>query len=330
MEASFPILYLLILATPAFGLIVGSFANVVIHRLPLEQSVVFPPSRCPRCGASIRPWQNIPVISWVFLLGRCASCRAPISARYPAVEALHGVGFTFLLLKYGPTAFLPALLFFYSALIILALIDWDVQLLPNAITLPGVVIGLAASVLPGALVDWREATITAVVGYLSFAGIAKGYLALRGIEGLGEGDWKLAAFMGAFLGGQRFLLAVFIASVTGMVYGLIQAMRLRASARLSTAESTAIAASVVPMNESTVQAETSSPPADLTPVDAAPESSLPPPSDTSHPVNLESPSDLPPIGLYKLPFGTFLAGASIVVLFFGEPILYWYRAQMRG
>src|SRR5690242_20414579 len=97
-----------------FGLIVGSFANVVIYRLPLDQSIAFPSSRCPRCGVAIKPWHNLPVLSWMLLGGRCASCREPISARYPLVEAAHGIGFAMIVLWYGPFPFTLLLLAFFS------------------------------------------------------------------------------------------------------------------------------------------------------------------------------------------------------------------------
>ena len=151
-----------------FGLIVGSFANVVIHRLPLGESIVFPASRCPKCRTAIRPWQNLPVISWLFLRGRCASCREPISPRYPLVEALHGLGFGLIVWSFGPFPFTLLLLVFFSSLVILALIDWDHQILPDVITLPGILVGIAGSLLPGALVGWREAGLAAGFGYVAF------------------------------------------------------------------------------------------------------------------------------------------------------------------
>jgi len=210
-----------------FGLIVGSFANVVIHRLPLGESVVFPSSRCPKCRAAIRPWQNLPVISWILLHGRCASCREPISMRYPAIELLHGLGFALVVWRFGPELFTLLLLLFLFAMVVLAFIDWDHQILPDVITLPGILTGIAGSLLPGALIGWREAALAAVFGYLAFLLVAHGYARLRGIEGLGQGDWKLAAMMGAFLGVQRLMLTVFLASLSGMTYGLIQAWRQR-------------------------------------------------------------------------------------------------------
>ncbi len=272
-----------------FGLIVGSFANVVIYRLPLGQSIVFPASRCPGCHTEIAPWHNIPVLSWFLLRGRCASCQTPISFRYPAVEALHGVGFAGILLIFGLTPFTPALLLLYFALVVLAFIDWDHQILPDRITLPSVAIGLATTFLPGSLITWRESLLAAALGYLGFFVVAEGYARLRGIEGLGMGDWKLAAMIGAFMGGRRLLLVVFLGSLSGMVYGLAQAFKERRAF-------------------------------------AQTEPNEPPPADP-HDANAGAPlvGALPaPIGLYKLPFGTFLAAAAIFVLFFGDFVLSWY------
>lgn len=285
-----------------FGLIVGSFANVVIHRLPLGESVVFPASRCPKCGAAIRPWQNLPVISWLFLRGRCAQCREPISPRYPLVEALHGLGFGLIVLNFGPFPFTLLLLVFFSALVILALIDWDHQILPDVITLPGILIGMAGSLLPGALVDWRESGLAAGFGYVAFFVVAEGYARLRGIEGLGQGDWKLAAMMGAFLGVQRLMLTVFLASLSGMIYGLVQASRLRAAPPVP-----------VPVPEPVL----------------VPEPGLDPSGAGPTPGERASPEEPVSIGKYKLPFGTFLAASAIFVLFRGDGILLWYASFFR-
>lgn len=212
-----------------FGLLVGSFANVVIHRWPRGESVVTPPSRCPRCGARIRPWQNVPVISWLALRGRCAACEAPISARYPLVEAVMGVLFGAATLAFGVSPLLPFLLAFVFAMVVLALIDWDVQLLPDVITLPGIALGVASSFAPGAIVSWRLSLLAAALGYVSFWAIATTYLRTRGIEGLGQGDWKLAAMLGAFLGPERLMLVVLLASLSGTVFGLAAALRARAT-----------------------------------------------------------------------------------------------------
>ena len=303
-----------------WGLLVGSFANVVIHRLPLEQSIVFPSSRCPRCGAAIRPWQNIPVVSWLMLRGRCASCREPISIRYPAVELLHGAGFGLMVWTFGPQPFTLLLLLFFFALVVLALIDWDHQILPDVITLPGILVGIAGTLLPGALIDWREAGLAAGFGYVAFFLVAQGYARLRGIEGLGQGDWKLAAMMGSFLGGQRLMLTVFLASLSGVIYGLVQAMRLRREAAQlpvarPVAESSPAASPIVPSPEAAV-----SPVGNAAPTGTDPAMAEPSPEAQAHPVS---------IGKYKLPFGTFLAASAIFVLFCGDPVLEWYASLFR-
>ncbi len=222
----------------AFGLIVGSFANVCIHRLPIERearsgrigrllellqqaaSVVHPGSRCPACGASIRPWDNVPVVSWLVLRGRCRACRAAIALRYPLVEAANGGLWLALAVLGGPrlTTLVDALL--VTALLVLMLIDLEHQLLPDVITLPGTLLGLAASFLPGARVTPLASLLAATGGYLVFRGLAWSWRRLRGIEALGEGDWKLAALLGAFLGGQSLALVVLIASTAGSLVGI--------------------------------------------------------------------------------------------------------------
>jgi leader peptidase (prepilin peptidase)/N-methyltransferase len=218
----------LLLRTPAFevtalllGLVVGSFANVCIHRLPLGLSVVRPPSRCPVCGALIKAYDNLPVLGFLLLGGRCRACRAPISWRYPAVEAANGLLWLALAYWHGPAPRTFVEMALVSALLVLSLIDLDHQLLPDVITLPGVALGLAASFLPGSPVTPLEALLAASGGWLAFAAVAKAYEKTRGVEGLGQGDWKLAALLGAFLGWQKMLLTVLLASVAGTLVGLL-------------------------------------------------------------------------------------------------------------
>jgi leader peptidase (prepilin peptidase)/N-methyltransferase len=218
----------LLLRTPAFeitslllGLVVGSFANVCIHRLPRGESVVSPPSRCPACGARIEARDNLPVFGWLLLRGRCRRCRAPISWRYPAVEAANGLLWLALALLHGPRIGTAIEMALVTALLILSLIDLDHQLLPDVITLPGIVLGLAASFLPEWPVRPAVAFAAAAGGWLAFALVAKAYEKTRGVEGLGQGDWKLAAMLGAFLGWQKMLLTVLLASTAGTVVGLL-------------------------------------------------------------------------------------------------------------
>lgn len=203
----------------AFGLIVGSFANVCIHRLPFGQSVVSPPSRCPHCGERIRPHDNVPVLSFFLLGGRCRHCRTLIPLRYPAVEAANGLLWLALAVLGGPTLQTLVAMLFATALLVLSLIDLDHHLLPNAITLPGIALGLLSSFLPGSSLSPLGAAAAAAGGYLTFLVVARVYKRTRGVEGLGEGDWKMTAMLGAFLGGQKMLLTVFLASLAGTLVG---------------------------------------------------------------------------------------------------------------
>ncbi len=201
------------------GLIVGSFANVCIHRLPRDESVVSPPSRCPSCGTLIRSFDNVPVLSYLLLRGRCRSCRAPISARYPAVEAANAFLYLALAVLWGPRLQTVVAMALVTALLVLSLIDLDHHLLPNAITLPGIAVGLLASFLPGSPVSPLGSAAAAAGGYLAFFAVAKAYEKARGIPGLGEGDWKMTAMLGAFLGWQKTLLTIFLASIAGTLVG---------------------------------------------------------------------------------------------------------------
>jgi leader peptidase (prepilin peptidase)/N-methyltransferase len=188
----------LILAFFAGGLVVGSFLNVCIHRLPLHESIVWPASHCTTCDRQLAWYENIPVASWLVLRGRCRTCGQPISWRYPLVELVTGAVFAGGLVVYGPTPLLVVRLAFACALIVLFAIDLQHQILPNLITLPGVVIGFVASLFlpPG----WLSSAIGILAGGGSLLAIAEGYRRVRGQEGLGMGDVKMLAMIGAFLG----------------------------------------------------------------------------------------------------------------------------------
>lgn len=203
----------------ALGLIVGSFANVAIHRLPLGQSVVRPRSRCPQCGTGIRALDNLPVLSYLLLRGRCRNCRGFISARYPAVEAANGLLCLAAAVLLGPTPHALVAMAFVTSLLILSLIDFDHQVLPDVITKPGIVLGLAASFLPGPPTP-LEAAASAVGGYVALMTVAWLARLYYKEEALGQGDWKMVAMLGAFLGWQGMLLAVLLGSLLGSVVGL--------------------------------------------------------------------------------------------------------------
>jgi leader peptidase (prepilin peptidase)/N-methyltransferase len=201
------------------GLAVGSFLNVCIHRIPLGQSLTMPPSRCPGCDYRLRWFDNIPVVSYILLRGRCRSCRMPISLRYPLVELTTMVLFAVHGEVFGWSALLVPRLLFACAMVVLFAIDLEHQLLPNVITLPGIAIGLISSaVLPPALVD-------AIIGVLVGGGvlwlIGEAYFRYSGQEGMGGGDVKMLAMIGAFLGWKLVLVTLVLSSVAGSLIGVL-------------------------------------------------------------------------------------------------------------
>jgi leader peptidase (prepilin peptidase)/N-methyltransferase len=225
-----------------FGLCVGSFLNVVIHRLPRMMeaqwraecaaiegreapdaapfNLVTPASRCPSCGTAIRAWQNIPLASWLALRGRCAACRAPISARYPAVELAAGVLAALLAWRYGFSAALPLAAAYAWALLALTFIDLDTQLLPDDITLPLLWLGLIANAF-GVFTDLRSAVLGAAGGYLILWTVYWAFKLLAKKEGMGYGDFKLLAAIGAWAGWQALPVAILVGAGLGAVIGSI-------------------------------------------------------------------------------------------------------------
>ena len=202
-----------------FGLLLGSFLNVCIFRLPRGVSVVWPASACGGCKRELRWFENIPIVSWVVLGARCARCKAPISIQYPLVEAVTAVLFVVVAAVTPVGPLLAARLIFVCALIVLFAIDLEHQILPNVITLPGISVGLAFALLgpPG----WRAALLGVVLGGGVLYATAAGYYLLRKEEGLGMGDVKMLAMIGAFLGWQAVLLTLVLASFSGALIGLL-------------------------------------------------------------------------------------------------------------
>jgi leader peptidase (prepilin peptidase) / N-methyltransferase len=223
------------------GLCVGSFLNVVIHRLPkmLERgwlaqcaelrgetpaleptyNLVVPRSACPACGKRITAMQNIPVVSWLALGGKCAACKAPISVRYPVVEVLGGVLAAYAIWRFGATTRGLAACVLLWTLLALTMIDFDTQLLPDDLTLPLLWAGLIAN-LGGLFASLPDAVIGAVAGYLALWTIYWLFKLIRGKEGMGHGDFKLLAALGAWLGWQVLPLIVLLSSVVGAVIGI--------------------------------------------------------------------------------------------------------------
>lgn len=231
-------------AAVVLGLILGSFLNVVIYRLPIMMerdwkqecrlilelpesgqqttetfNLVQPNSRCPQCNAAIKPWQNVPVLSYVLLGGKCASCSKPISVRYPIVEAVTGLLSGIVAWQFGFTATTLAVLFFTWALIALTMIDVDHFLLPDQITLPLLWLGLVVNCF-GLLAPLEDAVWGAVAGYLSLWSVYWVFRILTGKEGMGQGDFKLLAALGAWMGWQYLLMIILLSSVVGAVIGI--------------------------------------------------------------------------------------------------------------
>ena len=242
---------LAVLLALILGLLVGSFLNVVIYRvpeglnrnwklqakqmldLPLEQgegerfNILMPPSHCPSCKAAIKPWQNIPILSYVLLKGQCKHCHTSISLRYPLVELLTGLVFAVCAWKFGATWTALAAMVFSAYLIAMIFIDADTQLLPDQLTLPlmwgGIVFHLAAYLLQA---DWGITTLVdsllgAIVGYMSLWSIFQLFKLVTGKEGMGYGDFKLLAALGAWLGISVLPIIIIMSAVVGLIFALI-------------------------------------------------------------------------------------------------------------
>ena len=242
---------LVVLLALILGLLVGSFLNVVIYRvpeglnrnwklqakqmldLPLEQgegerfNILMPPSHCPSCKAAIKPWQNIPILSYVLLKGQCKHCHTAISLRYPLVELLTGLVFAVCAWKFGATWTALAAMVFSAYLIAMIFIDADTQLLPDQLTLPlmwgGIVFHLAAYLLQA---DWGitnlvDSLLGAIVGYMSLWSIFQLFKLVTGKEGMGYGDFKLLAALGAWLGISVLPIIIIMSAVVGLIFALI-------------------------------------------------------------------------------------------------------------
>jgi leader peptidase (prepilin peptidase) / N-methyltransferase len=209
---------MMLFALAVFGAVVGSFLNVCIYRLPRRESLNFPSSHCTSCDRPLSWYENVPILSWFVLRGRCRTCQARISAQYPIVEGVTAAVFVAGYLIYGPTPLLAARLLFACAMIVLFAIDLHHQILPNVITVPGIVIGFVLSIVlpPG----WVSSLIGLLAGGGLLFAIAEAYYRLRGIEGLGMGDVKMLAMIGAFLGWKLMLVTLVLASFAGSFVGI--------------------------------------------------------------------------------------------------------------
>lgn len=292
----------------AWGLCFGSFLNVCIYRLPLGKSVVAPRSACPHCGSMIPLYHNIPVLSWLILGGKCRSCKQPISPRYMVVEILTGIlflacylhfGLSFAMLKYATLGFLLLGLIFTDA---------ETKLLPDALTLPGLAAGigfsllvpvhdLASRIVPGLVsasmrsqIPWRmwslaDSLLGAAVGASFLYGAAAIYLRARGVEGMGFGDVKLMAMIGAFLGTELTVLTIFTASLAGSLFGVstMLAVWLKRSRRIRGRGTPSVEARRRAWQSACLV-----------------------------------------LRYYQMPFGVFLGAMAILSFLFGDRFLHWY------
>ena len=306
----------LAVATFAFGLCWGSFLNVCIYRLPRGKSVVTPRSACPHCGDPIPLYHNVPVLSWLILRGKCRSCKQPISPRYLVVELLTGLLFLGCYAHFGLT--LAALKCAVLGYLLLGLVftDAETKLLPDAMTLPGLVLGIAFSlVVPvndlasrimfglvspalRSEISWRvwslsDSLLGAAVGASFLYGAAAIYLRTRGVEGMGFGDVKLMAFIGAFLGTKLTVLTIFAASLAGSLFGLstILAVWIKRIRRNKARGSSSRISSSISSHEARRRAWQSARLA---------------------------------FRYYEMPFGVFLGGMGLLSFLFGNRLLHWY------
>jgi leader peptidase (prepilin peptidase) / N-methyltransferase len=292
----------------ALGLCWGSFLNVCIYRLPLGKSVVAPRSACPHCGKMIPLYHNVPVLSWLILRGKCRNCKEPISPRYLVVELLTGVLFLSCYLHFGPTLATVKCAVLGFLLLGLIFADAETKLLPDAMTLPGLAIGigfsllvpvndLASRIMPGLVsptmrgeISWRlwslsDSLLGAAVGASFLYGAAAIYLRARGVEGMGFGDVKLMAMIGAFLGTKLTVLTIFAASLGGSIFGLsaVLVVWLKRSRRNAARGTSTVEARRRAWQSARIM-----------------------------------------LRYYQMPFGVFLGAMGMLSFLFGNVLLHWY------
>lgn len=304
-EVLAPLNNLFLVVSLLLGLLVGSFCNVCIGRWPHGDSVVTPRSRCPKCMNAIVWYDNIPLLSWLILGAKCRHCQAPISWQYPLVEAITGVLFVLVYLRFGMTLASPVYMLLAAAMVAVTfqdLADWTI---PNEITLPGVPIGLALSVL--ALFLGEESGLRVLHPFDAILGVALGFGILYGLDritvlllkrpGMGFGDVKLLAMLGAFIGWKGVLGTIMLASVLGSTIGIAMILYFRFAGGGDGDEEGAAAAGTEPDGEEAALQQGDA--------DAASEEDI-------------------SLGQHYLPFGPYLAVAGLVYVFYGPELLDWY------
>jgi len=206
-----------------FGACIGSFLNVCIYRIPEGKSIVHPPSACPQCGYRIRFYDNIPIVSYILLRGRCRRCKVHIPVRYPLVELVTGIAALAVFLKYGPTLAAGIYFLFIAVLLVITFIDIDHQIIPDILSVTGIpLFFLLGFLVP--FITWKDALIGILAGGGLLYAVAFGYQLLTGRDGMGGGDIKLLAMIGAMIGWQGILFTVFVSSLSGTIVGLLLAL----------------------------------------------------------------------------------------------------------
>ncbi|MFZ0450112.1 MAG: prepilin peptidase [Desulfatiglandaceae bacterium] len=208
----------MILFSCLFGLIFGSFLNVCIYRIPIKKSIIFPPSSCPKCGRHIRFYDNIPLLSYVFLLGKCRFCHEHIPLRYPFIEALSGLLSVILFIRYGLTYQYFMFYLFVMSLVVISFIDLQHQIIPDILSIPGIVVGIGLSFFPGH-VQWIDSLIGALGGGGLLYLVAVVFKKVTGRDGMGGGDVKLLAMLGAWMGWQSLPFILLLSSLSGILIG---------------------------------------------------------------------------------------------------------------
>jgi leader peptidase (prepilin peptidase)/N-methyltransferase len=220
------------LITFVFGACIGSFLNVCIYRIPAGMSLVTPGSRCPHCGTGIRFYDNLPIVGYLSLLGKCRTCRSAIAWRYPFVELLTGLFALACVLTFGLTTYALTVFVFVATLVVVTFIDLDHRIIPDAISLPGIPLFFVAAWANRAI-RWDESALGILVGGGVLYAVAWGYRWITGRDGMGGGDIKLLAMIGAMIGWQGVVFTLFAASLTGTVVGLLAMLRQRDGLRLA-------------------------------------------------------------------------------------------------
>lgn len=200
------------------GLFIGSFLNVCIYRIPRSESIVWPGSHCPVCGQKIKPWDNIPILSYIILRGRCRGCSEKISPRYPVVEALSGLLALGMLYRFGLTVTFVIYYAWACVLLVITFIDIDYQIIPDRFSIGGIIIGLGLVYwLP---VTYKDSLLGLVLGSGLLVAVIYGYYFLTKKQGMGGGDVKLLGMIGVFTGWQGVLFTIFAGSLAGTLFGL--------------------------------------------------------------------------------------------------------------